>query len=85
MFSILMRLVYFEKKKDKTRITIGLCVNMDGSFKAYPVIINKSLKPRCFAKQNTSKKKIMQIKSLDDNRNICRLVEEVQLEYVYPW
>jgi hypothetical protein len=40
------------KKKDKTRITIGLCCNLDGSEKSHPVIINKYQNPRCFKGHN---------------------------------
>jgi hypothetical protein len=43
------------KKKDKTRITIALCCNMDGSAKEAPVIINNSQKPRCFKGHDVSK------------------------------
>lgn len=43
------------KKKDKTRITIGLCCNMDGSSKEEPVIINSALNPRCFKGHDISK------------------------------
>jgi hypothetical protein len=38
------------KKKDKERITLGLCVNADGSDKLPPVMIAKSKRPRCFGK-----------------------------------
>ena len=43
------------KKKDNTRISIGLCCNMDGSSKEDPVIINKSQKPRCFKGHDIAK------------------------------
>lgn len=43
------------KKKDKTRISIGLCCNMDGSYKDDVVVINKSMNPRCFKGQDISK------------------------------
>ena len=42
------------KKKDKSRISIGLCINMDGSEKLNPVVINKYLNPRCFKGVNIS-------------------------------
>lgn len=42
------------RKKDKDRITIGLCANMDGSEKLEPIVIGKSIKPRCFKGINTS-------------------------------
>jgi DDE superfamily endonuclease/Tc5 transposase DNA-binding domain len=38
----------FGRKKDKERLTIGLCANADGSHKLPPLIIGKSQKPRCF-------------------------------------
>ncbi|KAH9086319.1 hypothetical protein LEN26_020242 [Aphanomyces euteiches] len=41
--------------KDKSRISIGLCANMDGSEKMNPVVINKHLNPRCFKGCNVSK------------------------------
>ena len=39
-------------KKDKTRITIALCVNSDGSDKLPLLVIGKAKKPRCFAGVN---------------------------------
>ena len=36
------------KKKDKSCISIGLCSNLDGTEKLDPIVINKSLNPRCF-------------------------------------
>lgn len=35
--------------KDKTRITVGLCSNADGSVKLPPMIINHFKNPRCFS------------------------------------
>jgi hypothetical protein len=43
------------KKKHKTRITIGLFCNMDGSSKEFPVIINNAKNPRCFKGYEVSK------------------------------
>jgi hypothetical protein len=39
------------EKKAKELITILFCVNATGE-KEQPLIINKSLRPRCFAKKN---------------------------------
>jgi hypothetical protein len=39
------------KKKAKERITVLFCVNAAGE-KEQPLIINKSLRPKCFAKKN---------------------------------
>ena len=36
------------KKKDKERLTLGLCCNLDGTEKIKPLVIGKSKKPRCF-------------------------------------
>jgi hypothetical protein len=38
-------------KKAKERITVLFCVNAAGE-KEQPLIINKSLRPRCFAEKN---------------------------------
>ena len=38
-------------KKDKTRITIALCANADGSEKRELFFIAHSQKPRCFKKK----------------------------------
>jgi hypothetical protein len=46
------------KKKDKTRISIGLCCNMDGTSKEKYVVINKSKNPRCFKGHNISQLEI---------------------------
>lgn len=35
-------------QKDKNRITVGLCCNSTGTDKLKPVVIHKSLNPRCF-------------------------------------
>jgi hypothetical protein len=35
-------------KHSKDRLTVLLCVNSDGSDKQVPIVIGKSLKPRCF-------------------------------------
>lgn len=35
-------------KKSKQRVTALLCVNLPGTHKLRPLIIGKSLKPRCF-------------------------------------
>jgi hypothetical protein len=35
-------------KHSKDRLTVLLCVNNDGSDKQVPIVIGKSLKPRCF-------------------------------------
>uniref|UniRef100_A0AAV1UXA4 HTH CENPB-type domain-containing protein n=1 Tax=Peronospora matthiolae TaxID=2874970 RepID=A0AAV1UXA4_9STRA len=43
------------KKKDKSRISIGLCSNMDGTEKLDLIVINKSLNPRCFKAIDVSK------------------------------
>jgi hypothetical protein len=43
------------KKKDKSRITIGLCANMDGTGKIDPVVINNALNPRCLKGINVKK------------------------------
>lgn len=43
------------KTKSKDRITVALCVNMDGSEKIEPLIIGKSAKPRCFKKNPIEK------------------------------
>uniref|UniRef100_A0AAV1TQ40 DDE-1 domain-containing protein n=1 Tax=Peronospora matthiolae TaxID=2874970 RepID=A0AAV1TQ40_9STRA len=43
------------KKKVESRISIGLCSNMDGNEKLDPIVINKSLNPRCFAAIDVSK------------------------------
>lgn len=37
-------------KKNKERITIGLCSNADGSEKLKPIVIAKAARPRCFPK-----------------------------------
>lgn len=39
------------QKKDKTRLTLGLCANMDGSMKFPPLIINKAAMPRAFSQR----------------------------------
>lgn len=39
------------KKKIKTRITVALCVNADGSDKQKPIVINKAYKPQVFGKR----------------------------------
>ncbi|EGZ08334.1 hypothetical protein PHYSODRAFT_417818, partial [Phytophthora sojae] len=36
------------KKKDKTRISIGLCCNLAGTERLEPIVINRAAKPRCF-------------------------------------
>ena len=36
------------KKKDKERVTVALCCNLDGSDKIYLVVIGRSKNPRCF-------------------------------------
>ena len=38
------------KKRDKERITVGLCVNATGSNKMLPVVVGKSKRLRCFGK-----------------------------------
>ncbi|XP_064486017.1 tigger transposable element-derived protein 6-like [Ornithodoros turicata] len=35
-------------KQSKQRLTVMLCVNMDGSDKRPPLVIGKSMRPRCF-------------------------------------
>lgn len=35
-------------KKQKDRITVGLCANATGKYKSKPVVIAKSARPRCF-------------------------------------
>jgi hypothetical protein len=39
-------------KKNKDRITVSLCSNADGSEKLKPLVIGKSLNPRCFKNFN---------------------------------
>jgi hypothetical protein len=39
-------------KRDKQRITIGLCVNATGTDKICPLVIGKAEKPRCFKNVN---------------------------------
>lgn len=36
------------RKKDKTRITVSVCVNADGSDKQQLIVIGTAKKPRCF-------------------------------------
>jgi hypothetical protein len=43
-------------KKSKERITLSLCVNMEGDFKK-PVVIGRAAKPRCTAVQEASPEK----------------------------
>ena len=43
------------KKKDKSRISTGLCSNMGGTEKLDPIVINKSLNPHCFITIDVSK------------------------------
>uniref|UniRef100_A0AAV1UMY7 DDE-1 domain-containing protein n=1 Tax=Peronospora matthiolae TaxID=2874970 RepID=A0AAV1UMY7_9STRA len=43
------------KKKDQSRISIGLCSKMDGTEKLDLIVINKSLNPRCFKAIDVSK------------------------------
>ena len=40
------------KKKDKQCLTVVLCCNSDGTHKLEPLIIGKSLKPRCIGNIN---------------------------------
>jgi hypothetical protein len=39
---------YTRSSKDSGKVTVLLCVNSDGSDKQVPIVIGKSLKPRCF-------------------------------------
>ncbi|KAE8218144.1 hypothetical protein CF319_g7920 [Tilletia indica] len=41
-------------KIDKTRITIALCANADGSEQMEPIIIGRAAKPRCFNKHTAA-------------------------------
>lgn len=36
------------RKKDKARISIGLCCNLTGTEKLEPIVVNRAAKPRCF-------------------------------------
>ncbi|CAB4439367.1 unnamed protein product [Rhizophagus irregularis] len=42
------------RKKNKNRLSVHLCSNSDGSHKFPPLIIGKSLNPRCFKNINRS-------------------------------
>ena len=42
-------------KKDKARITVGLCCNLAGTEKTSPVIINNAKQPRCFRGVNVDR------------------------------
>ncbi|CAB5310037.1 unnamed protein product [Rhizophagus irregularis] len=42
------------RKKDKTRVSILFCANATGSHKFRPLVIGKSLNPRCFKNFNKS-------------------------------
>ncbi|CAB5367834.1 unnamed protein product [Rhizophagus irregularis] len=42
------------RKKDKNRLSVLLCSNSDGSHKFSPLVIGKSLNPRCFKNINKS-------------------------------
>ncbi|KAG1541992.1 hypothetical protein G6F46_013501 [Rhizopus delemar] len=35
-------------KKSKTRLTVGLLCNSDGSYKGHPVVIGQHKNPKCF-------------------------------------
>jgi hypothetical protein len=42
------------RKKDKERITVGLCINASGSDKLPPLVIGKYKNPRCFKNINST-------------------------------
>jgi hypothetical protein len=48
------------KKKSKSRISVGVCANADGSDKLSLLFIGKSKQPRCFKKMTARSRRKLQ-------------------------